>query len=138
MLPSSDIKAVRKQKERSKELEGIDLSNIVSSSRRRSTSSFVPPPKPKISSESDDEGEDDHEDTEDEDDGNEDDNADETDDEGPDDSNSEASNEGKSIRICCMVLSFNSLCCCSPGVMIGSVSCFLCGLFSCYYGPIFI
>lgn len=47
-----DIKEVKKQKERSKELEGIDTSNIVSSSRRRSTTSFAPPPKPKITSES--------------------------------------------------------------------------------------
>ncbi|KAJ0233164.1 Translation initiation factor [Hirschfeldia incana] len=47
-----EIKEVKKQKERSKELEGIDTSNIVSSSRRRSTTSFVPPPKPKITSES--------------------------------------------------------------------------------------
>ncbi|MQL79553.1 hypothetical protein Taro_011989 [Colocasia esculenta] len=63
------IKAVRKKKERAKELEGIDLSNIVSSTRRRTTSSFViPPPKPEASSESDEE--DDDEDNEDSDDGN--------------------------------------------------------------------
>uniref|UniRef100_A0A7C8YGZ0 DEK-C domain-containing protein n=1 Tax=Opuntia streptacantha TaxID=393608 RepID=A0A7C8YGZ0_OPUST len=43
-----EIKEVKKRKERARELEGIDLSNIVSSSRRRSTSSFTPPPKPKI------------------------------------------------------------------------------------------
>lgn len=43
-----EIKDVKKRKERARELEGIDLSNIVSSSRRRSTTSFVPPPKPKI------------------------------------------------------------------------------------------
>ncbi|MED6114059.1 hypothetical protein PIB30_076681 [Stylosanthes scabra] len=46
-----EIKEVRKKKERAKELEGIDLSNIVSSSRRRSVTSFAPPPpppKPKI------------------------------------------------------------------------------------------
>ncbi|XP_019163970.1 PREDICTED: HIRA-interacting protein 3-like isoform X2 [Ipomoea nil] len=42
-----EIKEVKKKKERAKELEGIDLSNIVSSTRRRSTTSFVPPPKPK-------------------------------------------------------------------------------------------
>ncbi|KAF8114090.1 hypothetical protein N665_0042s0012 [Sinapis alba] len=47
-----EIKEVKKQKERSKELEGIDTSNIVSSSRRRSTTSFAPAPKPKITSES--------------------------------------------------------------------------------------
>lgn len=43
-----EIKEVKKRKERARELEGIDLSNIVSSSRRRSTTSFTPPPKPKI------------------------------------------------------------------------------------------
>nr|GLL31616.1 glutamic acid-rich protein-like isoform X3 [Ipomoea trifida] len=42
-----EIKEVKRRKERAKELEGIDLSNIVSSTRRRSTTSFVPPPKPK-------------------------------------------------------------------------------------------
>ncbi|RXH75960.1 hypothetical protein DVH24_042747 [Malus domestica] len=49
----SEIKEVKKKKERAKELEGIDMSNIVMSSRRRSTTSFVPPPKPKIPVESD-------------------------------------------------------------------------------------
>ncbi|CAI0395454.1 unnamed protein product [Linum tenue] len=57
-----EIKEVRRRKERAKELEGIDMSNIVSSSRRRSTSSYAPPPKPPkvpIESESDsDEAED--------------------------------------------------------------------------------
>ncbi|KAM0971600.1 hypothetical protein ACFX13_019783 [Malus domestica] len=48
-----EIKEVKKKKERAKELEGIDMSNIVMSSRRRSTTSFVPPPKPKIPVESD-------------------------------------------------------------------------------------
>ncbi|GMH00256.1 hypothetical protein Nepgr_002095 [Nepenthes gracilis] len=48
-----EIKEVRKRKERTKELEGIDLSNIVSTSRRRSATSFSPPPKPIISVESD-------------------------------------------------------------------------------------
>ncbi|KAJ7959124.1 DNA ligase 1-like isoform X1 [Quillaja saponaria] len=44
-----EIKDVRRKKERARELEGIDMSNIVSSSRRRSTRSFVaPPPKAKI------------------------------------------------------------------------------------------
>ncbi|XWS21615.1 hypothetical protein CRYUN_Cryun30bG0069500 [Craigia yunnanensis] len=71
-----EIKEVRKRKERTKELEGIDTSNIVSSSRRRSTTSFVAPPKPKIpdvtdddeSEESDeDDGDDDDEDNDDED-----------------------------------------------------------------------
>ncbi|KAK3036780.1 hypothetical protein RJ639_030810 [Escallonia herrerae] len=48
-----EIKDARKRKERAKELEGIDMSNIVLSSRRRSTTSFVPPPKPKVPVESD-------------------------------------------------------------------------------------
>ncbi|XP_072060987.1 uncharacterized protein [Arachis hypogaea] len=74
-----EIKEVRKKKERAKELEGIDLSNIVSSSRRRSVTSFTPPPpKPKIPVETngndaksgdhdkDDEDDDDEEDEEDE------------------------------------------------------------------------
>lgn len=42
-----EIKEVKKRKERAKELEGIDLSNIVSNTRRRSTTSFVAPPRPK-------------------------------------------------------------------------------------------
>ncbi|KAL1199520.1 hypothetical protein V5N11_011145 [Cardamine amara subsp. amara] len=52
-----EIKEVKKRKTISKELEGIDTSNIVSSSRRRSTTSFVPPPKPKITVESESESE---------------------------------------------------------------------------------
>jgi len=67
----SEIKEVRKRKERAKELEGIDLSNIVTTSRRRSATSFVAPPKPKVpdESESDDTGdtEEDDEDGEEED-----------------------------------------------------------------------
>ncbi|XVE60346.1 hypothetical protein DITRI_Ditri05aG0121500 [Diplodiscus trichospermus] len=67
-----EIKEVRKRKERAKELEGIDTSNIVSSSRRRSTTSFIAPPKPKIPDVSDDDeseesDEDDDEDNDDED-----------------------------------------------------------------------
>eukprot|EP00258_Populus_trichocarpa_P033922 XP_024449941.1 eukaryotic translation initiation factor 5B [Populus trichocarpa] len=66
-----EIKEVRKRKERAKELEGIDLSNIVTTSRRRSATSFVAPPKPKVpdESESDDTGdtEEDDEDGEEED-----------------------------------------------------------------------
>uniref|UniRef100_A0A1J3HL66 DEK-C domain-containing protein n=1 Tax=Noccaea caerulescens TaxID=107243 RepID=A0A1J3HL66_NOCCA len=54
-----EIKEVKKRKQITKELEGIDTSNIVSSSRRRSSASFVPPPKPKIVEESEsDESED--------------------------------------------------------------------------------
>lgn len=44
--PEKEIKEVRKRKERAKELEGIDVSNIITSSRRRSAMSFLPPPKP--------------------------------------------------------------------------------------------
>ncbi|CAM0146016.1 unnamed protein product [Urochloa decumbens] len=55
-----EIKAVKKRKERAKELEGIDMSNIITSSRRRSTSSFIPlPPPPKIEDDSDDDEDDD-------------------------------------------------------------------------------
>ncbi|KAK1404123.1 CHZ domain-containing protein [Heracleum sosnowskyi] len=74
-----DIKEVRKRKERAKELEGIDMSNIVQSSRRRSTLSFIPPPKPKISVDSD------ADDTENSDDGTD----DGTDDENSDEDNSD-------------------------------------------------
>ncbi|XP_076891195.1 uncharacterized protein LOC143542510 [Bidens hawaiensis] len=42
-----EIKDVKRRKERAKELEGIDTSNIVSGSRRRSTTFFPPPPPPK-------------------------------------------------------------------------------------------
>ncbi|GLT63364.1 hypothetical protein SLA2020_359340 [Shorea laevis] len=62
-----EIKDVRKKKERAKELEGIDMSNIVQSSRRRSAISFVAPPKPKIPVESEvDDAEDDEDDDDDE------------------------------------------------------------------------
>lgn len=43
-----EIKDCRKRKDRARELEGIDMSNIISSSRRRSTFSFVAPKKPEI------------------------------------------------------------------------------------------
>jgi len=60
-----EIKAVKKRKERAKELEGIDMSNIITSSRRRSTSSFIPlPPPPQIEVDSDDDDEDDDDDAE--------------------------------------------------------------------------
>lgn len=61
------MKVVRKKKERAKELEGIDMSNIVSSSRRRTSSSYIPLPKPKIEvdSDEDDEDEENEEDTDD-------------------------------------------------------------------------
>lgn len=62
-----EIKEVKRRKERAKELEGIDTSNIVMGSRRRSTFNFVAPPKPKAPIESDgDESEDsDNDDSED-------------------------------------------------------------------------
>ncbi|XP_047090980.1 triadin-like [Lolium rigidum] len=47
-----EIKAVKKRKERAKDLEGIDTSNIITSSRRRS--SFIPMPVPKVEADSDD------------------------------------------------------------------------------------
>ncbi|CAN8246889.1 unnamed protein product [Cochlearia groenlandica] len=53
-----EIKEVKKRKERTKELEGIDTSNIVSSSRRRSNTSFVPPPPSKTEESESDESED--------------------------------------------------------------------------------
>jgi hypothetical protein len=43
---------VKKRKERAKDLEGIDTSNIITSSRRRS--SFIPMPVPKVEADSDD------------------------------------------------------------------------------------
>ncbi|KAK6939865.1 Histone chaperone domain CHZ [Dillenia turbinata] len=82
-----EIKEVRRKKERARELEGIDTSNIVLTSRRRSTTTFVAPQKPKITEESDEEDESDDEsdneddDDEDNDDGNEDNDEDEGDDE---------------------------------------------------------
>ncbi|XP_059630764.1 uncharacterized protein LOC132273733 [Cornus florida] len=84
-----EMKEVRKQKQRAKELEGIDMSNIVSSSRRRSTSFFVAPPKPKIPVESDD----DTDDTNNNDEGEENDDDNEDDAEDGDDSQSEDFNE---------------------------------------------
>ncbi|KAF8024971.1 hypothetical protein BT93_F1965 [Corymbia citriodora subsp. variegata] len=75
-----EIKEVKKRKERLKELEGIDTSNIVSSSRRRTTSRYVAPPKPEIpaevngeeagDSDADDGRDDDEEDEDEDDDGN--------------------------------------------------------------------
>lgn len=75
-----EIKEVRKRKERAKELEGIDTSNIVSSSRRRSTTSYVAPPKPKISVESESDSGDAEDTDEDDDDDNEEEENDEEDD----------------------------------------------------------
>ncbi|KAG6650245.1 glutamic acid-rich protein-like isoform X1 [Carya illinoinensis] len=82
-----EIKEVRKKKERAKELEGIDMSNIVQSSRRRSTDSFVAPPKPKVPVESNG---DDAEDTE------KDDNEDGDDDEIDGDDNHEDDDDSQS------------------------------------------
>ncbi|KAI8004595.1 hypothetical protein LOK49_LG08G01610 [Camellia lanceoleosa] len=83
-----EIKEVKKRKDRAKELEGIDMSNIVSSTRRRSTTSFVPPPKPKIPVETEGNDAEDTDSSSDEDD------ADDVDDvEDGDDSQSEELNE---------------------------------------------
>ncbi|CAN4119618.1 unnamed protein product [Withania somnifera] len=49
----SIIKACGMRKETAKELEGIDLRNIVSNTRRRSTTSFVTSPRPKSPPKSD-------------------------------------------------------------------------------------
>ncbi|KAI4995989.1 hypothetical protein ZWY2020_040491 [Hordeum vulgare] len=57
-----EIKAARKRKERAKDLEGIDMSNIITSSRRRSASSFIPLAVPKIEAGSDSDDDDDGED----------------------------------------------------------------------------
>jgi ribosomal protein L12E/L44/L45/RPP1/RPP2 len=99
-----EIKDTNRKKARAKELEGIDMSNIVSSTRRRASISFAapPPPKPKIpvetsgkdtkgsDNDNDDEGNDNEEDEEDE----EEEEEDSSDDDG---SESEEFNEGKSI-----------------------------------------
>lgn len=89
----SEIKEVKKKKERARELEGIDMSNIVSSSRRRSATSFVPPPKPKIPDESESG---DSEDSDDED--NDSDDSDDEDNEG-DDGNDDGDVESKSEEV---------------------------------------
>ncbi|KAG0448627.1 hypothetical protein HPP92_027745 [Vanilla planifolia] len=54
-----EIRSVKKRKETARELEGIDMSNIVSTSRRRSTSNYIPVPKQKIEIESDEYSEED-------------------------------------------------------------------------------
>ncbi|KAL2892925.1 HIRA-interacting protein 3 [Bienertia sinuspersici] len=95
-----EIKDVKKRKEKAKELEGIDLSNIVSSGRRRSNTSFIPPPKPEIpdiseseseDSEDDDDGADDEEEEDEEVENEE---ADEDQENGDNDSQSEESDKG--------------------------------------------
>ncbi|XP_020584500.1 uncharacterized protein DDB_G0283697-like [Phalaenopsis equestris] len=48
-----EIKSVKRKKERARELEGIDMSNIVSTSRRRSSINYIPTPKQKTEVESD-------------------------------------------------------------------------------------
>lgn len=91
-----EIKEVKRKKARAKELEGIDLSNIVSSSRRRSTTSFAspPPPKPKVPVEtSGNDAEGDNNENDDEDDDNEDDEDEEEDISDDDGSQSEEFND---------------------------------------------
>ncbi|XP_024018116.1 uncharacterized protein DDB_G0283697 [Morus notabilis] len=87
-----EIKEVRKKKERAKELEGIDTGNIVSSTRRRSTTSFVAPPKPKMPVENDSENTDDDDDDDDDDDHDDDDHDEDNDNGNSDDNQSEESN----------------------------------------------
>ncbi|KAI4307282.1 hypothetical protein L6164_030486 [Bauhinia variegata] len=86
-----EIKEVRRKKERAKELEGIDISNIVSSSRRRSTTSFAAPQKPKVQVETNDndtkDSDDDKDEEEDEDD---EENSDDDDDDDVDDNGSQS------------------------------------------------
>lgn len=93
----SEIKEVKKKKERARELEGIDMSNIVSSSRRRSATSFVPPPEPKIpdESESGDSEDSDDEDNDSDDSDDEDNEEDDGNDDGDAESKSEEVKEGK-------------------------------------------
>ncbi|KAK9167613.1 hypothetical protein Scep_002804 [Stephania cephalantha] len=90
-----DIKTVKKRKERTKELEGIDLSNIVSTSRRRSSFSSMIPPKPQTPVESDEEESEEHE-SNDEEGGGDDDDAGDTDGSNSEGA-SEESNEGKCL-----------------------------------------
>lgn len=85
-----EIKDVKKRKERAKELEGIDTSNIVSSSRRRSTYSFVAPPKPKVSVESKEDEKAEGTDNDEDNDGENDDDDDEDDDEDEDNDDSQS------------------------------------------------
>lgn len=61
-------KSLESKRRIKKELEGIDLRNIVSRYHGRSTFNFIPPSKPKKSAGNDDDAEDHHEDTENEDD----------------------------------------------------------------------
>lgn len=100
---------MKKRKQREKELEGIDMSNIVTSSRRRSATNFVVPPKPKVPIESDS---DDAEDT-DEGDEDDDDNDDEEEENEEDGSKSqgEDSNDGMflELRIFCQYISCSFL-----------------------------
>ncbi|KAK4790917.1 hypothetical protein SAY86_031330 [Trapa natans] len=83
-----EIKEVKRRKDRARELDGIDMSNIVSSSRGRTTSSYAPPPKLNIPDDSE------SEESEDSDDDGEDEDTDEEIDEGSVDSQSEDADEG--------------------------------------------
>ncbi|RDX71877.1 hypothetical protein CR513_48716 [Mucuna pruriens] len=97
-----EIKEVKRKKARAKELEGIDLSNIVSSSRRRSTTSFaaLPPPKSKVPVETSDKGaEDSGNDNDDEDNDNEEDDDEEEDSSDGDGSQSEEFNDGNTFTV---------------------------------------
>ncbi|KAK4747334.1 hypothetical protein SAY87_026371 [Trapa incisa] len=84
-----EIKEVKRRKDRARELDGIDMSNVVSSSRGRTTSSYAPPPKLNIPDDSE------SEESEDSDDDGEDEDTDEEIDEGSVDSQSEDADEGE-------------------------------------------
>ncbi|KAH9626080.1 hypothetical protein KSS87_012415 [Heliosperma pusillum] len=123
-----DIKEVKKRKEKAKELEGIDLSNIVVSSRRRSAASYVPPPKPKIpelsESESEDSDNDDEDEDEDEDEGGEDEEAVGEDQEnGGDGSPSEESDQGSSNSLLLLLYNTLIISCRSHVIMAIAINC---------------
>ncbi|KAJ9560338.1 hypothetical protein OSB04_005498 [Centaurea solstitialis] len=84
---SLEIKEVKRKKERAKELEGIDTSNIVLGSRRRSTFNFLPPPKPKepVEPDADDSEDDDNDDGDDDSEDSDKDDGDDSEDVGKDD-----------------------------------------------------
>ncbi|XP_078172513.1 uncharacterized protein LOC144566368 [Carex rostrata] len=99
-----EIKEVKKRKEKAKELEGIDTSNIITSSRRRSSAfSFIPPPQPpKLELSSSDEEEEEEDDDDDVDmengDVNDDDTVGDVDDGGDDGNDDDADDDKGSVQ----------------------------------------